>query len=89
VLVLRVQHLLVERQPLVVQRVPQPGALRVQVALVVRVGRVHDRDLLGDRQAVAFEPDDLLRVVGHDPDRAEPEVDEDLRPDAVVAQVDR
>ena len=86
---LGVQHLLVERQRLVVERVAHPVALGAQVRLVVRVGRVHDRHLLGDRQAVALEAADLLRVVGEDADARQPEVDEDLRADAVVAQVDR
>ena len=46
-----------------------------------------DQDLLGDGEPLALEPVDLLRVVRQDPDRAQPEVDEDLRPDAVLAQV--
>ena len=83
------QQLLVEVQPLVVQRVAHALGLRAQVGLVVLVGRVLDRDLRADRQAVALEALDLLRVVGEDADRAEPEVDEDLGADAVVAQVRR
>ena len=85
---LGVDELLVERQRLVVERVAHAVALGPQVLLVVRVGRVHDRHLLGDRQAVALQPADLLRVVREDADAGEPEVDEDLRADAVVAQVD-
>ena len=50
-------------------------------------GGVLDRHLVGDRQAVALEAHDLLRVVREQADRAEPEVHEDLRADAVVAQV--
>ena len=55
----------------------------------MRVGRVLDRDLVGHAQAVALEADDLLRVVRQQADLAEPEVDEDLGADAVVAQVGR
>ena len=51
------------------------------------VGGLLDRDLGADRQPVALEPVDLLRVVGEDPDRAEAEIHEDLRADAEIAQV--
>ena len=50
-------------------------------------GGVLDRHLVGHAQAVALEAHDLLRVVGEQADRAEPEVHEDLGADAVVAQV--
>ena len=52
-------------------------------------GRVLDRHLRRHAEPVALQPADLLRVVGEDADRRQPEVDEDLRADAVVAQVDR
>ena len=60
-LALVVDHLLVERQALVVKRVPHLLALRLQVVGVVLAGRVLDRDLVGDVEAVALQPDDLLR----------------------------
>ena len=82
-----VEHLLVDVEALMVQRVAHAVALGTQVVLVVRVGDVLDRDLLAHRQAVALQAADLLRVVREDADRAQAEVDEDLRPDAVVAQV--
>ena len=84
-----VDHLLVQREALVVQRVAHAVALGAQVGLVVRVGGVLDRHLRRDRQPVALQPADLLRVVGEDADARQPEVDQDLRADAVVAQVDR
>src|SRR3954469_5075857 len=77
------QHLLVERQPLVVQLVPHALGLGAHVDLVVRIGRLLDRDLVGDPQPVALQAADLLGIVGEDPDRAQAEVDEDLRTDAV------
>src|ERR1700740_647774 len=67
-LVLGLEHLLVERQPLMVEHVPQPLGLRPQVRLVVGVGLVLDRDLVGDRQSGPGEAGDLLGVVGQDPD---------------------
>src|SRR6185503_18179526 len=87
--VLLVDHLLVEREPLVVQQVAEPVALRAEVVAVVIARLVLDRDLVGHAQAVALEPDDLLRVVGEQPNRRQPEVDENLRADPVVAQVGR
>ena len=63
--------------------------LGAQVRLVVRVGDVRDRDLVGDRQPVAGQAGDLLGVVGEDADARQPEVDENLGADAVVAQVGR
>ena len=62
-------------------------ALRPQVGLVVRVGDRLDRHLVGDREPVALEAEDLLRVVGEDPDARQPEVDQDLGADPVVAEV--
>ena len=52
-------------------------------------GRPDDVDTLEDLQAVALDPDDLLRIVGQDPDRGQSEVGEDLVPDPVVARVSR
>ena len=40
-------------------------------------------------ESVALEADELARIVGHHPDRGEPEVAEDLRADAVVPEVGR
>ena len=80
-------HFLVEGKPLVVQRVAHLVALGAQVGLVVGVGDRFDRHLLGDREAVALEPDDLFRVFGEDADAGQAEVAEDLGADPVVAQV--
>src|SRR3954453_7321496 len=85
--VLLVEQLLVEGQALVVERVAHPVALGVQVGLVVRVGNGLDRHLVGDREAVALQTEDLLRVVGEDADARQPKIDEDLSADAVVAQI--
>src|SRR5262249_8173232 len=48
VLLLVVEHLLVERKPLMVERVAELVALGAQVCLVVRVWRVLDRKLIAD-----------------------------------------
>ena len=86
-LLLVVDHLLVEGEALVVQRVAHLVALGAQVGLVVGVGGGLDRHLLGDREPVALEADDLFRVVGEDADAGQAEVAEDLGADPVVAQV--
>src|SRR5204863_3772291 len=49
--------------------------------------QVLDRNLCAHRQAVALHAADLLGVVGEDADRAEAEIDEDLRSNPIVAQV--
>ena len=68
VLVLVLDHFLVERQALMMERVAHAVTLGPQVGLVVGVGQVLDRDLVGDRQAVALHARDLLGVVGQDAD---------------------
>ena len=85
--VLLVDQLLVEGQALVMERVAQLLALGVQIRLVVRVRDGPDRYLIGDREPVSLQAEDLLRVVGEDPDARQTEVDEDLGADPVVAQV--
>ncbi len=69
------------------QRVAELVALGAQVVLVVGIGHGLDRKLLGDREPVALEADDLFRVVGEDPDAGQAEVAEDLGADPVVTQV--
>src|SRR5438876_8530500 len=62
-------------------------ALGQEVSPVVLSGRDLDGHALDDLETIAFDADDLLRVVGEDPQTLGAEIDEDLRPDAVVAQV--
>src|ERR1700749_2738802 len=86
-----VQHLIVECEPLVVQwqDMPKLVAFGVQVGLVVLVGLVHDRNLIGYRQSVPGERVDLLRVVGEQADARESQVDKDLSADSVITKVCR
>ena len=60
-----------------------------QVRDVLRVRRDLERHPLDDLEPEALEAAVLRRVVGHHPHRGDPEVDEDLRPDAVLARVGR
>src|SRR5690606_5550841 len=69
------------------QEVPHLRALRLQVAAVVSRGRDLDRLAPRDLEAVPFEPHDLARIVREDPDRAQPQVEEDLSADPEVAQI--
>ena len=57
-----------------------------QVALVLDVRRDHNRNLLDDRQPVAGDAE-LARVVRQQANGREPEVDEDLVADPLVALV--
>ena len=63
------------------------GLLRLQVFPVLGIGRDLDRNLLHHREPEPLQPDDLLRVVGEDPDRGQAEVREDLVADPPVARV--
>src|SRR5207247_10607840 len=68
------------------KEMPELVALRAQVLPVGFVGRDLDRHALGDVQAVALQPDDLLRVVGEQPEVLHAQIHEDLGADPVVAQ---
>src|SRR5258707_1249513 len=61
--------------------------LRFQILEIVRVRRDLDRHRLDDVQAIAFQADDLARVVGQQADVAHAEIDKDLRADAVLPKV--
>src|SRR5690348_912394 len=69
------------------EQVPELVALRAQVAGVLGVLRLDDGYALLDAQPVALEADHLARIVGDRSDGLQPEVEQDLRADAVVAQV--
>src|SRR5262245_49290632 len=62
--------------------------LRLQIPNVVLTRLDLDRHLLDDRQPEPVDAVNLLGVVGHDPQLAQPQVAEDLAADAVVALVD-
>src|SRR3712207_7797324 len=65
---------------------PYTTLFRSEVVRVVRVRGVQDRDLLGHAQPIPLDAVDLLGVVRDDPDRAEPQVGEDLRTDPVRSE---
>tara|TARA_B110000467_G_C18128675_1_gene372050 strand:- start:10 stop:216 length:207 start_codon:yes stop_codon:yes gene_type:complete len=46
------------------------GSLRLEVFLVVRIGREANGDFLYDFKAVAFESDDFFGIVGEEADLA-------------------
>src|SRR5919108_4811056 len=50
------------------------------------LGRLLERHLLDDFQVVALQADDLLGVVGEQTQAMEPEISEDLRADAELAE---
>jgi hypothetical protein len=62
-------------------------ALGAQVLPVLRIGGHLDRHALEHRETVALEAGSLGGIVGHQPEIPEPEVHQNLRADAVVAEV--
>ena len=62
-------------------------ALGLEVMEIPPVRRYLDRNPLDDLEPVRAEPDDLARVVREKPDLAEAEVRQDLRADAVIAEI--
>src|SRR5690606_27548346 len=62
-------------------------ALGFEITLVVDPRRHLQRLAPGDLQVIAVESDDLAGVVGEEADGVEPEIEEDLGADPVVAQV--
>src|SRR5512135_1315108 len=63
------------------QQVPQLLLLRLQVAAAVLGRSDLDRHPLGDRQAVAFEAHELARVVRHQAQLVDAQLDQDLGAD--------
>src|SRR4051794_40772785 len=61
--------------------------LRRKVAGVEFVGIDLDRHTLDDLQPVAFQTDNLLRIVRHQPHLMETEIDKDLRAESIVAKI--
>src|SRR5262245_14796345 len=62
-------------------------ALRAEVARVLVVRRLHDGNALAEPQIVPLESNHLARVVRDRPNRLEADVEQDLRADAVVAEI--
>ena len=54
---------------------PHLQPLRLQILRVVRIRRSLDRDDLDDLQSVAFEADDLLRIIRQEAHLADAEID--------------
>src|SRR5918993_1816052 len=71
------------------EQVAHALALGAQVGDVLGVGRGEQRNAFGDLEAEALEAAVLRWVVCHQPHGGDAQVDEDLRPDAVLAAVDR
>src|SRR5215471_16057198 len=61
--------------------------LGAHIAGALTVLWLHDRHALVYAQAVALESDEFAGVVGDGADRMQPEIEQDLRADTVVAQI--
>ena len=66
---------------------PHLLALGAEVLPVVAVGAGFDGKLLGDLQAVTFQADDFLGIVGQQADGFQAQVGQNLRAQSVLAQV--
>src|SRR5258708_2723730 len=64
-------------------------ALGAEVPCVLGVLRLDDGHALLDAEPIPLEPHDLARVVRDGTDGVEPEIEQDLRADAVVAEIRR
>src|SRR5262245_1481242 len=71
----------------ILQTMPQPRLLGLEVLAVVLARLDLDGDLFHDMQAVSLNAINLLGVVGHDADILQAQIAEDLAADAVVAFV--
>ena len=69
------------------KQVPHLGPLGLEVFRIVRIGFGPDGDLLDHLDAVTFEADDLLGIVRKESKLAHAEIEENLRPKTVIAQV--
>src|SRR6267143_6815773 len=69
------------------QQVSQLRLFGLEIFRVVRIGFATDWHLLHHLQAVAFQPDDLLRVVSQKTEPTHSEIEKDLRAEAVVSQI--
>ena len=74
---------------LLAEQMPELVALHVEVAPVLVVGQDLDRHLLDDGQPVGLDALHLARIVREEPDGGQPEVGQDLVPEAVLARVGR
>src|SRR4051812_32235616 len=61
--------------------------LGLEILLVMRIRGAANRDLLDHLNAVAFEADDFLWVVGEKTEFAHAKVEQDLRAESIIAQV--
>ena len=59
-----------------------------KVFFVVRIRSDHDRNILDDSQAVAFQPGAFLRIVGHQPHVPDTDLAQNAGSDSVIALVD-
>ena len=65
----------------------QLAALGLEIAHVVTVRKSLQRDAFGHLESVPLDPEPFRRVVGHDSDRGQAQVRQDLGTDPVVARV--
>src|SRR5215475_14933993 len=68
---------------------PQLRLFGLEIFRIMRIGFATYRHLLNHLQAVAFESDDLFRVIGQKTELTHSEIEKDLRAEAVISQITR
>ena len=71
------------------QQVPELGLFCLQIFFIVRIGFGPDGHLLNHFQAVTLQADNFLRVISQEPELSHAQVEKNLCPEAVIAQVTR
>src|SRR5919106_1741768 len=73
----------------VLQQVPHFRSFGLEIFDVVWVGFAANRHLFYHLQAVTLESDNFLRIVGQKTEPADSQIEQDLRAEAVIAQITR
>src|SRR5579862_7875008 len=71
----------------VIQQMAQLVLLGLQIATVLFVRRYLDRNSFDNPQTVAIEADDFLGIIRQEPNFPDTQIDQDLRPNAIVPEV--
>src|ERR1700704_1256496 len=69
------------------EQVSELGSLGFEVAGVLVVRDRNDRHALIDGQTVTFQANQLARIVGDRPDRSQPEIEQDLGANSIIAEI--
>lgn len=66
---------------------PQFRFLCAKISNIRGAGRNLNGNTLHDLEAIAFDPNDLPRVIRNQPDLVQPKIRQDLRADSIVTEI--